>query len=126
MAKKKNLVKEKHNDSDRVLSQDEIDRLLVRLANDEEKLVPDERKRKIKIFDFYRPDIIGKEQMRGLKSILEEFCTAVTKYFKNELEIFVCVRVASVDLLTREEFIRSIPTLTFALSTNWLGGVLSL
>lgn len=110
--------------SNKVLSQDEIDELLQVIESCEKDTKPEERTRKVKIFDFKRPDIIGKSTIRILSNILEEYCVSITKYFVNDLEIPVKAHVASVDQLTREEFIRCIPTPTFSFSTVWLDGVL--
>ena len=110
--------------SNKVLSQNEIDELLQAIESCEKDTKPEERTRKVKIFDFKRPDIIGKSTIRILSNILEEYCVSITKYFVNDLEIPVKAHVASVDQLTREEFIRCIPTPTFSFSTVWLDGVL--
>lgn len=91
--------------SNKVLSQNEIDELLQAIESCEKDTKPEERTRKVKIFDFKRPDIIGKSTIRILSNILEEYCVSITKYFVNDLEIPVKAHVASVDQLTREEFI---------------------
>lgn len=65
--------------SNKVLSQDEIDELLQAIESCEEDTKPEERTRKVKIFDFKRPDIIGKSTFRILSNILEEYCVSITK-----------------------------------------------
>ena len=99
-----------------VLSQDEIDQLLQAIssgeteANDDFKPVNDTRK--IKIYDFKRPDKFSKEQIRTISIMHETFARLTTTSLSAQLRSIVHVHVASVDQLTYEEFIRSIPTPT--------------
>ena len=59
-----------NNDPD-VLSQEEIDRLLdIMCDNKEIKTV---KEKKIKVYDFKRPDIIGKAELRIFSEIMEKF-----------------------------------------------------
>jgi len=98
-----------------VLSQDEIDQLLTAInAGDTE---PEDFKstadsRKIKIYDFKRPDKFSKEQIRTISMMHETFARLSTTSLSAQLRSVVHVHVASVDQLTYEEFIRSIPTPT--------------
>ncbi|UZW07154.1 flagellar motor switch protein FliM, partial [Treponema pallidum] len=66
--------------------------------------------RKIKLYDFRRPDKFSKEQMRTLSLMHETFARLTTTSLSAQLRSMVHVHVASVDQLTYEEFIRSIPT----------------
>ncbi|MDR0663777.1 MAG: flagellar motor switch protein FliM [Spirochaetaceae bacterium] len=98
-----------------VLSQDEIDQLLTAInaggaEADEYKPVADTRK--IKIYDFKRPDKFSKEQIRTVQIMYETFARLTTTALSANLRTMVHVHVASVDQLTYEEFIRSIPTPT--------------
>ncbi len=98
-----------------VLSQDEIDQLLMAISsgeseNDDFKPVNDTRK--IKIYDFKRPDKFSKEQIRTVQIMHETFSRLTTTSLSAQLRCMVQVHVASVDQLTYEEFIRSIPTPT--------------
>ena len=98
-----------------VLSQDEIDQLLTAISSgdsdtDDFKLVSDTRK--IKIYDFKRPDKFSKEQLRTVSNMHETFARLTTTSLSAQLRSLVHVHVASVDQLTYEEFIRSIPTPT--------------
>jgi len=98
-----------------VLSQEEIDQLLTAInAGDTE---PDEVRpaadtRKIKIYDFKRPDKFSKEQIRTISMMHDTFARLTTTSLSAQLRSMVHVHVASVDQLTYEEFIRSIPTPT--------------
>ncbi len=99
-----------------VLSQDEIDQLLQAIssgesdAGDDFKPVSDTRR--IKIYDFRRPDKFSKEQIRTVSNMHETFARLTTTSLSAQLRTLVHVHVASVDQLTYEEFIRSIPTPT--------------
>ena len=98
-----------------VLSQDEIDQLLQAISSgdtetDDFKPVSDTRK--IKIYDFKRPDKFSKEQIRTVSIMHETFARLTTTSLSAQLRSLVHVHVASVDQLTYEEFIRSIPTPT--------------
>ena len=68
--------------------------------------------RKIKIYDFKRPDKFSKEQIRTISIMHETFARLTTTALSANLRSMVQVHVASVDQLTYEEFLRSIPTPT--------------
>ena len=98
-----------------VLSQDEIDQLLMAISSgdtDTEEFKPVNDTRKIKIYDFKRPDKFSKEQIRTVSIMHETFARLTTTSLSAQLRSLVHVHVASVDQLTYEEFIRSIPTPT--------------
>jgi flagellar motor switch protein FliM len=100
-----------------VLSQDEIDQLLNAInsgtgTDEPEVAKPTVDTRKIKIYDFKRPDKFSKEQIRTVSIMHETFARLTTTALSANLRSMVHVHVASVDQLTYEEFIRSIPTPT--------------
>ncbi|MBR6154766.1 MAG: flagellar motor switch protein FliM [Treponema sp.] len=98
-----------------VLSQDEIDQLLQAISsgdNDSDDFKPVSDTRRIKIYDFRRPDKFSKEQIRTVSNMHETFARLTTTSLSAQLRTLVHVHVASVDQLTYEEFIRSIPTPT--------------
>lgn len=98
-----------------VLSQDEIDQLLQAISSgesDTDDFKPVSDTRKIKIYDFKRPDKFSKEQIRTVSIMHETFARLTTTSLSAQLRSLVHVHVASVDQLTYEEFIRSIPTPT--------------
>ncbi|MCI1207855.1 MAG: flagellar motor switch protein FliM [Treponema sp.] len=98
-----------------VLSQDEIDQLLAAISSGESEVddfKPVSDTRKIKIYDFKRPDKFSKEQIRTVSIMHETFARLTTTSLSAQLRSLVHVHVASVDQLTYEEFIRSIPTPT--------------
>ncbi|WP_196604732.1 flagellar motor switch protein FliM [Pectinatus haikarae] len=94
-----------------ILSQSEIDKLLSAISTgvvsaDEVKV---EEQKKIKIYDFKRPDKFSKDQIRTLFMLHENFARVLNTYLSTHLRVLVKVEVASVDQLTYEEFIRSLP-----------------
>jgi len=98
-----------------VLSQDEIDQLLTAISTGDIES-PDVSQaadqRKIKIYDFKRPDKFSKEQIRTVSIMHETFARLTTTALSALLRSLVHVHVASVDQLTYEEFLRSIPNPT--------------
>lgn len=98
-----------------VLSQDEIDQLLTAISAGDveaEEVPKPAEQRKIKIYDFKRPDKFSKEQIRTVSIMHETFARLTTTSLSAQLRSLVQVHVASVDQLTYEEFIRSIPNPT--------------
>ena len=98
-----------------VLSQDEIDQLLTAISSgeiDTEEMHQTTDQRKIKIYDFKRPDKFSKDQIRTITMMHETFARLTTTALSAQLRSLVHVHVASVDQLTYEEFIRSIPNPT--------------
>jgi flagellar motor switch protein FliM len=109
-----------------VLSQDEIDALLNAIADDsspqasgggggveeEEPHVETKVRKRVKIYDFKRPDKFSKDQLRTLQMMHETFARSTTSTLSAYLRQISIVHVASVDQLTYDEFIRSIPSPT--------------
>ncbi len=98
-----------------ILSQDEIDALLSAISSGE--VSPDDytsvgEQKKVKIYDFRRPDKFSKDQIRTLQMMHETFARLTTTALSAQLRALVGVHVGSVDQLTYEEFIRSIPNPT--------------
>ena len=98
-----------------ILSQDEIDQLLNAISSGE--VQPDEfpsptEQKKVKIYDFKRPDKFSKDQIRTVQMMHETFARLTTTALSAKLRAMVGVHVTSVDQLTYEEFIRSIPNPT--------------
>ena len=111
------MSKKKKSDNSRieVLSKNEIDQLLTAIKSGDVKpkvLKPDNDNRKIKFYDFKRPDKFSKENIRTVSIIHESFAQFTATNLSEQLRSMVNVNVAAVDQLTYEEFIRSIPTTT--------------
>lgn len=95
-----------------VLSQSEIDDLLSALSTgvvSAEEMQVEQKQRKIKVYDFKRPDKFSKDQIRTLYMLHENFARLLNTYLSAHLRALVHINVASVDQLTYEEFIRSLP-----------------
>ena len=112
-----------------ILNQDEIDALLSSIsggaspadssASTDGKVssgsqgIGQDIQKKIKIYDFKRPDKFAKEQLRTLNRIHEAFSRLVTTYLSTSLRTVVHFEVVSVDQLTYEEFTRTLSNPTF-------------
>ena len=95
-----------------VLSQAEIDELLSALSTgmvSTEEIETERRQKKVKVYDFKRPDKFSKDQLRTLQMIHENFARLLNTYLSAQLRTMVHLDVVSVDQLTYEEFIRSLP-----------------
>lgn len=98
-----------------ILSQDEIDALLTAISTgevDTSEYSQAKEQKKVKIYDFRRPDKFSKDHIRTLQMMHETFARLTTTALSAQLRALVHVHVASVDQLTYEEFIRSIPNPT--------------
>ncbi|MDD2511176.1 MAG: flagellar motor switch protein FliM [Syntrophomonas sp.] len=98
-----------------VLSQSEIDALLSALSDgsvDADLLKEEELKSKIKIYDFRRPNKFSKDQIHTLQVIYENYARTLGTYLSGQLRVPLQVELLSVEQLTYEEFIRSIPNPT--------------
>lgn len=96
-----------------ILSQEEIDQLLEAISSGEvetEETIADNKK--VKIYDFKRPDKFSKDQIRTVQMMHETFARLTTTALSAKLRSMVQVHVSSVDQLTYEEFTRSIPNPT--------------
>ncbi|MFB4211134.1 flagellar motor switch protein FliM [Shouchella sp. JSM 1781072] len=99
-----------------VLSQGEIDELLSALTTGEmnaEDLLKMEADKKVRTYDFKRALRFSKDQMRNLSRIHENYARILTTYFSARLRSLVQIQVASVEQVPYEEYIRSIPSMTF-------------
>ncbi|HLV09759.1 MAG TPA: flagellar motor switch protein FliM, partial [Halanaerobiales bacterium] len=95
-----------------VLSQNEIDSLLSALSSgdvDVEEMKKESEDQQIKAYDFQRPDKLSKEQMRTLQMIHENMGRLLTTTLSTHLRSMVEFEIASIEQLTYEEFIRSLP-----------------
>ena len=98
-----------------VLSQSEIDALLSALSSgsvDANELKEEQTKKKVKVYDFRRPNKFSKDQIHTLHVIFENFARSLGTYLSAQLRAAVQMEILSVEQLTYEEFIRSIPNPT--------------
>lgn len=98
-----------------VLSQSEIDALLSALSSgsvDANELKEEQTRKKVKVYDFRRPNKFSKDQIHTLQVIYENYARSLATYLSAQLRAPVQMEVLSVEQLTYEEFIRSIPNPT--------------
>lgn len=98
-----------------VLSQGEIDALLAALSAGE--LTPDEvpkeeEKQKVKPYDFRSPQKFSKDHIRTLELIHDNYARIISNYLTAQVRINVKVKIESVQQITYEEFIHSVPNPT--------------
>ena len=93
-----------------VLSQAEIDALLAGVMSgdvDADTMKQDSDGKKVKVYDFKRPDKFSKDQIRTLYMLHESFARLLNTYLSTHLRTLVNVDVASVEQLTYQEFVQS-------------------
>ncbi|MGG1401137.1 flagellar motor switch protein FliM [Bacillus salipaludis] len=96
-----------------VLSQQEIDALLSALSSGElEASEVQEKKEKVKVYDFRRAMRYSKDQLRSIARIHENFTRLLTTYLSAQLRTFVQIEIDLVDQVNYHEFISSIPSKT--------------
>lgn len=99
-----------------VLSQAEIDALLAGVMSgevDADAVKNEADTRKIKVYDFKRPDKFSKDQIRTLYMLHESFARLLNTYLSTHLRTLVNVDVMSVEQLTYQEFVQSVANPSF-------------
>lgn len=94
-----------------VLSQSEIDSLLSALSSgevDAESISKANSEKKIKLYDFRRPDKFSKDQLRAIQMIHDAFARQMTTSLSTMVRSMVSVEVVSVDQMAYDEFVRSL------------------
>lgn len=98
-----------------VLSQSEIDALLSALSSGElqpDELPKEEEKQKVKVYDFTSPQKFAKEHIRTLELIHDNYSRIMSNYLTAQLRDNVKVKIETVEQITYEEFIHSVPNPT--------------
>jgi flagellar motor switch protein FliM len=98
-----------------VLSQSEIDSLLSALSSGEiatDQLPGEEEKHKIKLYDFRSPQKFSKDHLRTLELIHDNYGRIISSYLSAQLRSNVKIKIESIQQITYEEFIHSIPNPT--------------
>jgi len=92
-----------------ILSQEEIDALLSALDVQDipEDVQPVKGTRRVKEYDFRRPDKFSKDQIRTINMIMEAFARSWSTFLSGKLRSLVSVEIVSLDQLPYEEFIKS-------------------
>lgn len=94
-----------------ILSQSEIDNLLQALHSGEvdvQEIQKETVEKKVKKYDFRRPDKFAKDQLRTLEIIHENFSRLLNTFLSGYLRSLIHVEVLSVEQITYYEFINSI------------------
>ena len=103
------------------LSQNDIDKLLSSLtaglekdqseANYESAMIDtfDEDRKGYKLYNFRRPDKFSKDHLKALQDIHKEFSRQLSLILSTYLRLNTEIDVVSVDQLTYDEFVRSLP-----------------
>lgn len=63
-----------------------------------------------KLYNFRRPDKFSKDNLRALRDIHREFSKAISLVLSSYLRMRVEIEIVSVDQLTYDEFVRSMPS----------------
>ena len=93
-----------------ILSQSEIDKLLSALSDGSvsaEKVKAVKEGRKVKVYDFKRPDRFSKDQIRTLFMLHESFSRQLNTYMSASLRTMVNLNIMSVEQMTYQEFVQS-------------------
>jgi len=94
-----------------VLSQNEIDELLAALNTGEvdvKEIEEEQNEKKVRKYDFKRPDKFAKEQLRTLENIHENYSRLLNNFLSGYLRTFTEVEVLSTQSLIFNEFSNSI------------------
>ncbi len=93
----------------KILSQEEIDSLLNSVSSGEEiEIQPRKAGRKISLYDFKRPNLISKDQMRLLDNIHEGLARNFGVYLSAQLRMIVDMNLLAIDQIMYSEFVMSI------------------
>lgn len=98
-----------------VLSQNEIDALLSALSSGElkpDELSKEEDKQKVKTYDFRSPNKFSKDHIRTLEMIHDNYSRIISNYLTGQLRTNVRIKIESVEQITYEEFVHSVPNPT--------------
>jgi flagellar motor switch protein FliM len=96
-----------------VLTQEEVNQLLNAIDKgdaESKKSEVSDGSRKIRIYDFRRPDRFSKKHLLKINELSEIFAKLITETLSAKCKCVCNVRTAWVGQLTYNEFIRSIPT----------------
>lgn len=94
--------------TDRVLSQQEIDKVFKKLHDGKSK----DPIQEALTYDFRRPDRIAKDQLRSIHLLHENFARNLASSLSAYLRAYVAVNLISVEQLSFQEFARALPSPT--------------
>ena len=104
-----------------ILSQSEIDELLVALASgraDPKEPEPVEEPQQVRVYDFRTADKFSKEQMRMLNFIYENYAGRLGTFLSGSLRARCDVELVSIEEQTFSEFSNSLPSPAFLAILN--------
>ncbi|MDO4772683.1 MAG: flagellar motor switch protein FliM [Bacillota bacterium] len=93
------------------MSQNEIDELLSALSSGEvdvKEIEEEQNKKKVKKYDFRRPEKFSKEQLRSIEVIHENFSRLAANFLSGYLRSAVEIKVISIESMVFSEFNNSI------------------
>lgn len=93
---------------DRVLSQEEIDKVFRRMSESSDS----ELSKKAQPYDFRRPDRIAKDQLRAIHMLHENFGRSLASSLSAYLRAYAVVNLVSVEQLSFMEFAQCLPSPT--------------
>ncbi len=80
------------------------------ITEEVEEIFEDSGHKSYKLYNFRRPDKFSKDNLRALRDIHREFSKAISLVLSGYLRMRVEIEIVSVDQLTYEEFVRSMPS----------------
>ncbi len=93
----------------KILSQEEIDSLLTSVSSGEgTDIQPKRGGGKVSLYDFKRPNLISKDQMRLLENIHEGLARNFGVYLSAQLRMIVDMNLLAIDQIMYSEFVMSI------------------
>lgn len=97
-----------------VLSQQEIDSLLVAMDNGEidEQQLEEVTQPKVKEYDFRRPVRLSKEYLSTVTMVCEDFAKILVNQLSTQLRRPVELKLASIEQVSFDEFVHSVPRFT--------------
>ena len=82
-------------------------------VEDKKDTVPkEEEKQKVKVYDFRSPQKFSKEHIRALEMIHDNFARIISNYLTAQIRKNTKVKIETVEQITYEEFIHSVPNPT--------------
>lgn len=99
--------------SQQVLSQQEIDALLVAMDSGEiDTEVEDSTATKVKLYDFKRPVRLSKEYLSTITMVFEDYSKLISNQLSTQLKKPVSAQIAAIEQVSFDEFVHSVPSFT--------------
>ncbi|GEN51552.1 flagellar motor switch protein FliM [Alkalibacterium pelagium] len=101
--------------SQQVLSQQEIDALLVAMDSgeiDTEEMDEETSGAKVKTYDFRRPVRLSKEYLSTITMVFEDFSKLASNLLSTQLRKPVEAKIAAIEQVSFDEFVHSVPSFT--------------